>query len=82
MLGSSTAGDGVMSDSDADYSHMKEMARVEELSRMLTDIQNRLNKANSKCRVYYTCVFVLTSGPLGIRVERPIGETLWLFIYT
>ena len=35
-------------DSQSEYSHMKEMARVEELGRMLTDIQSTLNKASSE----------------------------------
>ena len=41
----------MMLDCEADYSHMKEMARVEELGRMLTDIQKSTKLAVSK--IYY-----------------------------
>ena len=48
MLAESVGTTGCAPDDQSEYSHMKEMARVDELGRMLTDIQNTLNKASSE----------------------------------
>ena len=35
-----------------EYSHIKELTKIEEMSRMLNEIQQTLNQASSKLRVF------------------------------
>lgn len=55
---SSGSGQHGASGGQSQYIHMKEMARVEELGRMLTTVQNTLNKSSSECNQQYMYMWV------------------------